>query len=357
MASKKTGKKIFSPTDIVDAFALDSDKDMGVKMSLFSEDHFKKKMKGVISTQCATLDAAIGRGGIPMSRVTILHGLEGSGKSTLAMHIVKQVQQMGGVGVYIDKECKLDPDYAENIGVDIGRMYITRPKSLEGVVKVIKKTIANARKLREKSENPIPAVIIVDSLNACKAFETMETPTGKKRYPAEARIWSEELPDIVDELSEEYVSLIFVSQVRKKMNVMFGNDEEMAGGFAPRFFASLIVYIARIGSEKDSEGNKVGNKLQAECRKNQISQPFQKGVFSIFWNKGIDYELSLVYQLEDMGLVKKKTATKEMKGGFIFADKIFLGNGRMKAADYVRSNSKLRQKMMSAISKKMKWEE
>src|SRR3954469_24445409 len=57
-----------------------------------------------ISTGAINLDAAIGVGGIPRSRVTEIYGPESSGKTTLALHVVSHAQRTGGVAAYIDAE-------------------------------------------------------------------------------------------------------------------------------------------------------------------------------------------------------------------------------------------------------------
>jgi recombination protein RecA len=222
--------------------------------------------------------------------------------------------------------------------------------TLESVIGVIKATIRRAKEIRKKSKLKVPIVIIVDSLNACRAYETLETPTGKKRYPAEARIWSEELPSIVEDLESEHVALVFVSQVRKKMNVMFGSDEEMAGGNAPKFYASLIVYVTLVGTMKDGDKTKVGSDIETECKKNQIGPPFRKARFAIYWNRGIDYEHSLVLQLEEMGVVKKH------KKGRLTAGKVELGQGYAAAAKALRERPKLNQKLVELFYKRMGWE-
>lgn len=361
MPKKKKKNTVSSPSDIISDFISgmnEGKKDKEVDVQLLSESSLNESIKGVLSTQSATLDYAIGRGGIPLSRITIFHGKESAGKTSLALHLVAEAQKRGGIGVYIDKERKLDPEYAIKLGVDPDRMILPKPKTvktLEGVVKYIRDTIKMAKRLREKYEKPVPIVMIVDSLNACKAFETLETPTGKKRYPAEARIWSEELPEIVEDLSTEHVALVFVSQVRKKMNVMFGNDEELAGGNAPRFYASLIIYIRKIGTEKDSNGEKTGSKIEIECRKNQIGPPFKKAQFTIYWNKGIDYQHSLILQLASMGIIKKMPKTKTRKAGYVIGEKTVLGKTVIGAAETLRSKPKLEEKLINLFYKKMGW--
>lgn len=356
---KKAAKRkarLDSPSDVIADYlaGMAADKDVADNapgaLRVLADHAYTKRIRGVLSTHSATLDAAISRGGFPLSRVSILHGKEGSGKTTLALHLCAEAQRRGGLAVYIDKEHKLDPDYAVKLGVDRSRLVLPSCKTLEAVIETIKGTIRRAREIRKKTKVAVPIVIVVDSLNACKAFETQETKTGKKRYPAEARIWSEELPEIVEALESEHVALVFISQVRKKMNVMFGNDEEMAGGNAPRFYASLIVYVTRVGTMKDGDKAKIGSDIETECKKNQIGPPFKKARFAIYWNRGIDYEHSLVLQLEEMGLVKKR------KKGLLTVGSKELGHGYVAAANALRARPKLNEKLVELFYKRMGWE-
>lgn len=354
----KRKAKLESPTDVVNDFLQGMQEDKNAP-GLMKTAARETKIYGFISTQSATLDAAIGRGGIPLSRLTMLHGKEGGGKTTVALQAIAEVQKQGGIGVYIDKEHKLDRKYAAKLGVDLEAMIEPRDiGTLEKVIAVIYATIRRAKEIRKKTKRRVPILIVVDSLNACKAFDSVETETGKKRYPAEARIWSEELPGIVDAMDEEPVGLIFVSQVRKKMNVMYGSDEEMAGGNAPRFYASLIIYIQRTGTEKEGgKKDKVGSVIEAECRKNQIAPPFKKAKFVIYWNRGIDFEHSLILQLEEMKIVRKLAGAQlEIKRGK-GKKPIELGKGYAAAADYLRSKPKLRDRLDAIMRKELGWDE
>lgn len=347
----KRKKKLESPSDIIDDFVLGmaQDKEVEERVITLADPYFDKVVQGFVSTQAVTLDCAIGRPGIPLSRVTMLHGKEGGGKTTVLLQAIAEVQAQGGIGVLIDKEHKLDRGYTKKLGVDLTRLiYPPKVESLEHVIAIIKGTVRRAVEIRKKTKKKVPILIGIDSLNACKAWETIETETGKKRYPAEARIWSEELPEIVESISEEAVGLVFVSQVRKKMNVKFGSDEEMAGGNAPRFYASLILYIARIGTEKDSKNNKTGSVIEVTCKKNQIAPPFRKAKFVIFYNRGIDYEHSLLLQCEQFGWMKKKD-------GKFKIGKTVLAKGRVTSAEVLRTKPKLRAKLIAMVAKKMGW--
>ena len=80
-----------------------------------------------ISTNCLSLDAAIGVGGFPRGRIIEVYGPESSGKTTLALQVVAQAQKGGGIAAYIDAEHAMDPEYAEKLGVNIEEMLISQP--------------------------------------------------------------------------------------------------------------------------------------------------------------------------------------------------------------------------------------
>ena len=60
-------------------------------------------------TGCLSLDLALGVGGIPKGRVVEIYGPESSGKTTVALHMVAEVQKLGGIAGFIDAEHALDP--------------------------------------------------------------------------------------------------------------------------------------------------------------------------------------------------------------------------------------------------------
>ena len=173
---EKRKSRLDTDRDIAKDFLLGmaADKDVADKVKSMDGEAGRVNTKGVISTQCCTMDVAIGRGGAPLSRITILHGKEGGGKTTVALQLIAEVQQRGGLAMYIDKEHKLDLDYAESLGVDLTRMMTSRPKTLEGVIKVI------VTDLREPEQNyrfrtrlSDGAVVIGDPLSLRRVLENL----------------------------------------------------------------------------------------------------------------------------------------------------------------------------------------
>ena len=57
-----------------------------------------------IPTGSLTLDLALGIGGVPRGRIVEIFGPESSGKTTVALHIVAELQKMGGEAAFIDAE-------------------------------------------------------------------------------------------------------------------------------------------------------------------------------------------------------------------------------------------------------------
>ena len=80
-----------------------------------------------VPTGSLSLDIALGLGGIPKGRIVEIYGPESSGKTTVTLHMIAEVQKMGGIAGFIDAEHALDPVYAKNIGVDIDHLYYSQP--------------------------------------------------------------------------------------------------------------------------------------------------------------------------------------------------------------------------------------
>ena len=97
----------------------------------------KNIKKGSISTGSISLDSAIGIGGVPRGKIIEVYGPESSGKTTLALHIIAQAQKDNGYAAFIDAEHALDPNYAENLGVNIGNLLLSQPDSGEQALEIV----------------------------------------------------------------------------------------------------------------------------------------------------------------------------------------------------------------------------
>lgn len=269
---------------------------------LLSSDGLAIKIKGVISTQAPSLDRALGRWGIPLGRTIMLHGREGSGKSTLALHCVAETQRVGGMAVYIDAEYKLDPEYAEAIGVNLERLVLVQPRYIESAFAKIE-TMIKVASLYRKEGVVIPTLIVMDSVNAMKAKAVIDGDWEDSHVSPEAKVWSDKFPKLVPMISEESVSLLLISQIRERIGVMFGPKDKTAGGNTPLFYASVLMGVERKGQIQDDNGA-VGNETTVYVAKNCVAPPFKLAKFRIMYGKGIDYEHSLVEACLDSGVIE-----------------------------------------------------
>lgn len=254
------------------------------------------KISGVIPTGLETIDAAIGRGGVPFGRLTILHGKEGSAKTTLALALVAGVQAMGGLALYMDTEHKLDTIWAQKCGVNLDELLISQPQYLERAMMIISRTVERA-----KAEK-IPLLIVLDSMNATQSKKQFEADWEEAdAYGPQAMVFSQKLPKLMDHLTQD-AALIFISQPRSGPGV----KNKVAGGNAPKFYASMIIQFAPTYEESLV---KVGSKVvaanfSAYITKNQVAPPFQRAVIRI-GHDGPDYQQSLLDQAVSCGFMSK----------------------------------------------------
>ena len=89
LSKKTSGKKTSAKSEDLDQEFVDELRSMGADtpVCLLGSDEQLLRIRGVIPMGCATAEDAIGRGGIPLGRLTVLMGGEGGGKTTMALHI------------------------------------------------------------------------------------------------------------------------------------------------------------------------------------------------------------------------------------------------------------------------------
>lgn len=116
----------------------------------------KKVDVAAISTGAASLDMALGIGGVPRGRIIEIYGPESSGKTTLTLHIIANAQKEGGVAAFVDAEHAMDPAYAKKIGVNIDDLLISQPDAGEQALEIVETLVRS---------NAVD-VIVVDSVAA-----------------------------------------------------------------------------------------------------------------------------------------------------------------------------------------------
>ena len=278
---------------------------------------------GSISTNCLSLDAAIGVGGFPRGRIIEVYGPESSGKTTLALQVVASAQKAGGIAAYIDAEHAMDPDYAEKLGVNIDELLISQPDSGEQALDIAETLVRSAS----------VDVIVIDSVAALVPRAEIDGDMGDSHMGLQARLMSQALRKMTSIISNSNTCFIFINQLRDKIGVMFGSPETTTGGKALKFYASVRLDIRRIGAIKEGD-RVVGNRTRVKVVKNKVAPPFRETEFDIMYGEGISREGDLLDLAVNNNVVEKSGAWFSYSGER-------LGQGRENSKNLLKENREI----------------
>ena len=273
-----------------------------------------------VPTGSLSLDIALGLGGVPKGRVIEVYGPESSGKTTVALHMVAEVQKRGGIAGFIDAEHALDPVYAKNIGVDIDNLYISQPDNGEQALEITETMVRSGA----------VDIVIVDSVAALVPKAEIDGDMGDSHVGLQARLMSQALRKLTAVISRTNCIVSFITPLREKVGVMFGNPETTTGGRALKFYSSVRLDVRRTESLKQS-GEVIGNHVRVKVVKNKIAPPFKEAEFDIMFGKGISREGDVLDLAADANIVEKSGSWYAYKGAKI-------GQGRENAKQYLAQN-------------------
>jgi recombination protein RecA len=289
----------------------------------------------VIPTGCLSLDLALGVGGFPRGRVIEVYGPESGGKTTLSLQVVAEAQKLGGIAAFIDAEHALDPIYARKLGVDVDNLLVSQPDNGEQALEIAQTLI------RSNSVD----IIVVDSVAALVPKAELEGDMGDPSMGLQARLMSQALRKLTGIVAKSRTCLIFINQIREKIGVMFGNPETTTGGRALKFYSSIRVDIRRIQAIKDGD-RVVGSRTRGKIVKNKVAAPFREAEFDILYGEGISREGDLIDLGVDNGVLEKSGTWLSYGGERI-------GQGRENARVFLKENKDIREKIETALRKKL----
>jgi recombination protein RecA len=284
-----------------------------------------------IPTGSLSLDLALGVGGIPRARITEIYGPESSGKTTLCLHLVAEVQKMGGTSAYVDMEHALDPSYAERLGVNISELYISQPDTGEQALEITDTLVRSGA----------VDLIIIDSVAALVPRAEIEGDMGDASMGMQARLMSQALRKLSGSINSTKTSVVFTNQLRQKIGIMFGNPETTTGGMALKFYASVRLDIRRVQSIKVG-AEIIGNRVRVRVVKNKVAPPFRTAEFDIMYNEGISKSGDIVDLGSSLDIITKR-------GAFYSYGDVRLGQGRENTKEFLRQNLDLANEIEAAI--------
>lgn len=283
-------------------------------------DNTKNMDVETVPTGSLSLDLALGLGGVPKGRIVEIYGPESSGKTTVTLHMVAEVQKLGGIAGFIDAEHALDPAYARKIGVDIDNLYISQPDNGEQALEIAETMVRSGA----------IDIVVIDSVAALVPKAEIEGEMGDSHVGLQARLMSQALRKLTAVISKSNCVVIFINQLREKVGVMFGSPETTTGGRALKFYASVRMDIRRIEALK-MNGEIVGNRTRVKVVKNKIAPPFKEAEFDIMFGQGISREGDILDLAANVDIIVKSGSWYSYNGNKI-------GQGRENAKTYLREN-------------------
>ena len=286
----------------------------------------------VIPTGSLGLDIALGVGGIPRGRVVEIYGPESSGKTTLCLHIIAEAQRLGGLAAFIDMEHALDAIYAERLGVDVDKLYISQPDTGEQALEITEALVRSGAL----------DVVVVDSVAALVPRAEIEGEMGDSHVGLQARLMSQALRKLSGAIKQSNTAVLFTNQIREKVGVMYGSPETQPGGRALKFYASVRLDIRRIQGIKQS-GSTIGNRTRVRVTKNKVAPPFRETEFDImFYERGI----SKMGEILDLGTGLEII---EKRGAFFRYNDGLIGQGRENARKFLQENPAIQAAIEDAV--------
>ncbi len=285
----------------------------------------------VVSTGSLTLDLALGVGGLPRGRIVEVYGPESSGKTTLALHVVAEVQKLGGTAAFVDAEHALDPLYAGKLGVNVDDLLVSQPDTGEQALEITDMLVRSGA----------VDVIVVDSVAALTPKAEIEGDMGDSHMGLQARLMSQALRKLTGVVKRANTLVIFINQIRMKIGVMFGNPETTTGGNALKFYASVRLDIRRIGALKRGD-EIIGNETRVKVVKNKVAPPFKQATFDILYDLGISRESEIMELGVAQGFMEKTGAWYSYRGER-------LGQGKDNVRTYLKEHPEMAKELEAKI--------
>lgn len=239
------------------------------------------------STGIEDLDAIIG-GGIPEGRTIEIFGPESSGKTTLLYHLMS----MHNLALDIPVEGTFDAERAKIFG--------NRPKQLLVYRAPYGEDALNKSIQFAKAGIPLIGIDSVPSLvpkeDAEKVLKSSDKDSiEEQRIGGTARLLNKYLPTVEEIIEVTGTTVIFINQVRDKMNaMMFGEKTDTPGGRKLKHSCSLRIQVARRAwieipnknPKNSATTEKVGFIMKCKVVKSKVCNPMGECEIPCFFDRG-----------------------------------------------------------------------
>jgi recombination protein RecA len=284
----------------------------------------------VLSTGSITLDRALGIGGYPLGSIVEIFGQPMAGKTTMALHALVEAQKSGLLGLVIDMENALDPNYATSVGVDLSKLVFSQPDCAEDAFEIIDKMVRSGD----------VGLVVVDSVGALVTRAELEGDVDKSHVANLARLMSQFLRRMDGIVHRTDCILMFINQLYANIN-SYGAAETTKGGKALRYYSHTRLEVKTVSQNRNGE-EVIGHRMRVKVAKNKHSAPFKLAEFDLVFGKGIDQYGEVLDLSKELGLVQQSGAW------FKYNDEN-IAQGKYNASQYLMENPDVYNKLRGQI--------
>ena len=225
-----------------------------------------------------------------------LYGRESSGKTTLAMKVVAKFQELGKSCIWINAENNLDSLWAEMNGVDINKLLVTKPETLESAGDMIIDMVGKVD------------LIVIDSISMLLPAEELEGGLENKHMASSAKVNAPFCRKLLQFYKDAKTVIIFINQMREKVGVMYGNPETTSGGRSLRHLYDVRVEVRKGKPIEEGTGESkevVGHEIILKCTKNKKGKAYLQSIVNFFSIAKFDNRKSLIFAGLKYCLIKR----------------------------------------------------
>lgn len=219
----------------------------------------------VIPTGSLSLDYSLGVGGWPVGHLIEVFGPPDIGKSSvIGLNAIANAQKMGKFCAIVAVEPGFDEEWARKHGVNTDDLAIARPDNGQDAFNMLAQIV----------NTPGVGFVLFDSVGALLRESEAEID-GKPAQGGRSGLITWGVHNVLQPAWKNNVSIMFINQIRDKMNSRMPGVVDSPGGHALKHTCSIRVqlkaaeyYREKIGKE-DVE---VGHRLKATILRNKFSE-------------------------------------------------------------------------------------
>ncbi len=244
-----------------------------------------------IPTSIYSVDYALG-GGFPIGVASCLYGPPGGGKSLVLQKMISCAQQMCWKCFQYKWDCTcsgspaeqkviavttevLDPEWAQCLGVNLDELIVVEPEYGEQAGDIISEALRSSD----------CGLVCLDSLAMLTPMAELEASFEDFQVAAQARLISKMMRVIESRLMREKkqghkVAFIATNHIRSKIGQVFGNPEEVPGGWAAKHTWHLTLRMSQLSTEAANKGED-GIPVNAKFKASTIALSNKRKIFML----------------------------------------------------------------------------